>query len=116
MKRGEDFKIALRGKGRSSHEHLVVHCGSAGEDVRDSALVGFVIPKRVMPRAVDRNRTRRQLRHLLRAYVEQIPSQLNVVVRVRSNPHSPSFDWDKELGQCLKRAVKRAEAETSLAK
>lgn len=55
------------------------------DNQRGYARLGMVVGKRVMVRAVDRNRAKRLIREVFRNEVKQLGSQ-DVVVRVRMNP------------------------------
>ena len=99
----EDFRSTIRRGSRAGNAMVVVHCRTDVDS--DERLVGFVVPKREIPRATGRNRVRRQLRHLMRARVGALPPGARVVVRV----HAEALGHDStELGRALDNALTRA--------
>ena len=98
-----DFRLAIRSGSRAGQQRLIVHCRT--DEDSDSRLVGFVVPKREIKRANGRNRVKRQLRHLMRDRVADLPDGARVVVRAsRKALGVPS----KELGEHLDRVMARA--------
>ena len=90
---------------RLSHQtyHVVVHVRA--DEERNSRLVGFVVPKREIKRANGRNRVKRQLRHLMRERIADLPSGTRIVIRAsRKALGIPS----KELADHLDRVMERA--------
>jgi ribonuclease P protein component len=77
MRSGEDFRLTIRRGAKGAQPTLVTHVvpGTGG-----LTSVGFVVSKGVGS-AVDRNRVKRQLRHLMRDRIEQLPAGSRVVVR-----------------------------------
>jgi ribonuclease P protein component len=77
MRSGEDFRLTIRRGAKGAQPTLVTHVvpGTGG-----LTSVGFVVSKGVGS-AVDRNRVKRQLRHLMRERIEQLPAGSRVVVR-----------------------------------
>jgi ribonuclease P protein component len=57
--------------------------------------LGLIVPKRVFPRAVDRNRVKRVLRELFRAQQEKLGSR-DILIRVSATTLSVA-----EVEQCL---------------
>jgi ribonuclease P protein component len=57
--------------------------------------LGLIVPKRVFPRAVDRNRTKRVLRELFRAQQGRLGSR-DILIRVTANKLALA-----EVEQCL---------------
>jgi len=57
--------------------------------------LGLIVPKRVFPRAVDRNRMKRVLRELFRAQQARLGSR-DILIRVSSGKFSLA-----EVAQCL---------------
>jgi len=111
MRRGEDFQTTVRRGRKARASSVVVHldvpadaeqalgAGSSG----DSTVVGFVVTKAIGP-AVVRNRVKRQLRHLMRSRLQQVPSGARLVVRAlpssASRPHQDmAADLDRALSQ-----------------
>jgi len=78
MTRGAEFGSTVRGGRRAAQPALVAHVvlGTGTGQTR----VGFVVSKAVGP-AVDRNRVKRRLRHLMRDRVSAVPAGSRVVVR-----------------------------------
>ena len=98
-----DFTAAIRQGTRAGDPLVVVHVRADEES--NSRLVGFVVPKREIKRANGRNRVKRQLRHLMRERIADLPEGSRVVVRASSKALGvPS----KELGEHLDRAMARA--------
>lgn len=70
-------------------------------------LVGFVVPKRNLPRAVDRNRIKRQLRALSAERLQNFGSGSITVVRALGKAKTASYP---QLGAALDQALTRAQA------
>ena len=98
-----DFTAAIRQGTRAGDPLVVVH--ARADEERNSRLVGFVVPKREIKRANGRNRVKRQLRHLMRARVADLPEGSRVVVRAS---HKALGVPSKELGEHLDRGRARA--------
>lgn len=79
LRRREDFTAAVRQGRRASASGLVVHVLSRPSAA--PARAGFIVGRNVGP-AVDRNRIRRQLRHLLSPRLGSLAPGTDVVVRV----------------------------------
>jgi ribonuclease P protein component len=82
MRSGDDFRHTIRRGAKAAQPTLVTHVllkpgvpGTGG-----STSVGFVVSKAVGS-AVDRNRVKRQLRHLMRERIDTLPEGSRVVVR-----------------------------------
>ncbi|TQS41461.1 ribonuclease P protein component [Cryptosporangium phraense] len=85
LRRREDFTRVLRSGNRAGRSTLVVHAtlGGASNDAgptENSVRAGFVVSKAV-GNAVIRHRVARQLRHLVRDRLSQLPPGSTVVVR-----------------------------------
>ncbi len=78
-----DFSTALRRGRHGGTSHLVVHYAT-GQSEHEAPLVGFAVPKRQLPRAVDRKRVSRRLRHLMRDYVGDLPAGSLMVISVKA--------------------------------
>ncbi len=78
MTSGAEFTSTVRGGRRAAQPALVAHVvlGTGTGQTR----VGFVVSKAVGP-AVDRNRVKRRLRHLMRDRLSAVPAGSRVVVR-----------------------------------
>jgi len=79
MRDGEDFTAAVRRGASAGTPSLVAHVFPDAS--RDTApLVGFVVSKAVGV-AVERNRVKRRLRHLMRVHLSALPLGSRVVIR-----------------------------------
>ena len=67
--------------------------------------VGFIVAKRQLKRAVDRNRVQRQLRHLMAERLERLPAGALVVVRASA---ACLGEDAATLGRYLDRAISGA--------
>lgn len=98
-----DFRSTIRTGSRGGDPLVVVHART--DEGEENRLVGFVVPKREIKRANGRNRVKRQLRHLMRERIADLPKGARVVVRASSKALGvPS----KELGEHLDRVMARA--------
>ncbi len=84
-----DFR-KVREKGKSSQGRLL-RLGVLKDSNTKRARIGLITSKRVGG-AVDRNRTRRRLREMIRAILPSIAPGLDVVVVAKSPAASASFD------------------------
>lgn len=98
----EDFATTIRHGSRAGNTMVVVHCRT---DEDSSSLVGFVVPKRAIPHATGRNRVKRQLRHLMRERIHQLPEGTHVVIRVQKDAHGQGH---QALASALDNALERA--------
>jgi ribonuclease P protein component len=83
MRSGEDFARTVRRGDRVGTRTLVLHARlepDADPDANHGPLMGFVVSKAVGT-AVDRNRVRRRLRHLVAERLADTPPAARVVVR-----------------------------------
>jgi ribonuclease P protein component len=108
MRSGEDFRRTIRRGAKGVQPTLVTHVllrpsvpGTGGQ-----TSVGFVVSKAVGS-AVERNRVKRQLRHLMRERVDALPSGARVVVRAL--PASQGAD-SATLAEHLDASLSRAGA------
>ena len=84
MRSSEDFRVTVRRGTKAARTTLVAHVLPAGR-VAGSALdsptsVGFVV-NRGVGTAVDRNRVKRRLRHLMRSRLADVSEGSRIVVR-----------------------------------
>jgi ribonuclease P protein component len=103
MRSGEDFRLTIRRGAKGAQPTLVTHVvpGTGG-----LTSVGFVVSKAVGS-AVDRNRVKRQLRHLMRDRLDGLPAGSRVVVRALP----PAVDADSAtLAEHLDAALTRSGA------
>lgn len=75
-----DFARTIRGGVRAGRTTLVVHARLANPGAGAPPQVGLVV-SRAVGGAVQRNRVKRRLRHLLVAHVASMPPGLTLVVR-----------------------------------
>ncbi|HHT40450.1 MAG TPA: ribonuclease P protein component [Actinomyces sp.] len=99
----ELFRKAFRYGSHAGNSKLVVHA-LTGEVSETDRLVGFVVPKKVFSRATDRNRIKRQLRHLMREYVEQLPPSCVLVIRVLPGSKGATY---AQLADALENGINR---------
>jgi ribonuclease P protein component len=103
LRRREDFTATVRHGRRAAATGIVVHVLS--HPTTSPARAGFIVGRSVGP-AVDRNRLRRQLRHLLVPRLGSLPAGTDVVVRV--TPGATTVGRHRlaaTLNQVLDRAV-----------
>lgn len=101
MRDSAEFRATVRRGSRGVQPSLVTHVVS-GAGGRSS--VGFVVSKAVGS-AVDRNRVKRRLRHLMRERLDRLPSGSRIVVRALAPSAVASSDT---LGFQLDRALARS--------
>ena len=80
----------------------------AASAATDPGRVGYIIPRRAIPLAVDRNRLRRRLREVVRGE-RPARERLDVILRVRppiARPDIPAAST--EAGELLRRALASA--------
>lgn len=131
----DDFTYVLRRGTRAGNKHLVlavacpasVEAGEALSPARQAeregarsdrrggdlhTKIGFIVPKKQIPLAVDRNRVRRRLRHLLAGRLEMFPPGSKVVVRVMAPISELS---SAQLADQLDRAIAAVKRKSSRA-
>jgi ribonuclease P protein component len=107
LRRRDEFTSAIRTGRRSARGGVVLHIAdrsgnaSAPDLVQDSVRAGFIVPKAVGG-AVVRNRVRRQLRHLVRERLTDLPAGTDLVVRVLPSAVGRSY---QQLGSDLSQAL-----------
>jgi ribonuclease P protein component len=104
MRDSTEFRSTVRRGVRGAQPALVAHVvlGTGGR-----TSVGFVVSKAVGS-AVDRNRVKRRLRHLMRARADQLPPGSRVVVRaLPPSAGSTSARLGDQLDAALTRAAAR---------
>lgn len=105
MRRSEDFATAIRRGDRAGRPLLVLHLAVTDRDT--APLVGFVVSKAVGG-AVQRNRVKRRLRHLMRERLQCLPPGSLLVVR--ANPSAGGAGSGRlaaELDAALNRLLRR---------
>jgi ribonuclease P protein component len=109
MRSGEDFRHTIRRGRRGSQPTLVTHVvlGTRATETDGPTSVGFVVSKAVGS-AVDRNRVKRRLRHLMRDQVASLPPGSHVVVRaLPASRLAESSNLAEHLDAALRRAGAR---------
>ena len=88
MRHADDFRDTLRHGVRCGRTSLVVH---ARRSPLASSRAGFIV-SRAVGNAVNRNRVKRRLRHLVAAALPSVPFSVDVVVRALLDAvcHAPS--------------------------
>lgn len=102
----QDFSHTVRAGRHGGSRHLVVHY-VADQSGSTQPLVGFVVPKRELALAVDRNRVERRLRHLMREIIGQLASNSLTVIRVK---HAAKYATYDQLRHSLHTALTRVGA------
>lgn len=101
-----DFRTTSRQGVRAGTPLVVVHCRT--DEDPHGCLVGFVVPKREIKRATERNRVKRQLRHLMRARLAHIPADIHIVVRANAAALNASHgELERQLDSALGRALRK---------
>jgi ribonuclease P protein component len=110
MRSGDDFRLTIRRGARGAQPTLVAHVviDSSVTETDGHTSVGFVVSKAVGS-AVERNRVKRRLRHLMRDRVDRLPAGSRVVVRALP---AASGAASATLGEHLDAALARAGAKT----
>jgi ribonuclease P protein component len=113
LRRRDEFTAAIRGGRRAGRGVLVVHLaapeqvGAVDGDEGDPGRAGFVIP-RTVGGAVQRNKVRRRLRHLVRDRLADLPRGTRLVIRALPGAADRSYaqlgaDLDAALTAALRR-------------
>ena len=117
LRRRDEFTSAIRTGRRSARGGVVLHIAdrsgkaSVPDLVQPTVRAGFIVPKAVGG-AVVRNRVRRQLRHLVRARLADLPAGTDLVVRVLPAAVGRSYNQlGSDLSQALAAADRRARAD-----
>lgn len=104
MRNRDDFSTTVRQGSKAGRTRLVVHLLPDTSGHNGPPAIGFVVSRSVGS-AVVRNRVRRQLRHLMRAYVDRLPDGSRVVIRaLPASVDAPADDLDADLEAALHRA------------
>jgi len=111
MRSGEDFRRTIRRGRKAAQPTLVTHVlvdssllSSSVPGTGGHSSVGFVVSKAVGS-AVERNRVKRQLRHLMRERMSVLPAGTRVVVRALPPAHDAG---SQTLAHHLDAALARA--------
>jgi ribonuclease P protein component len=112
LRRSKDFAHTVRRGRRSSRGSVVVHVTVPAETgVAEPAKAGFVVSKAVGG-AVERNKVKRRLRHLVAERLHRLPPGSVVVVRALADASLIGYpqiavDLDKALEGALKPKERR---------
>jgi ribonuclease P protein component len=108
MRSAEDFRHTIRRGVRGAQPTLVAHVVLSPRvpEAGGHTSVGFVVSKAVGS-AVERNRVKRRLRHLMRERIESLPAGSRVVVRALPPSQAAGSDT---LAEHLDAALARAGA------
>ena len=113
LRRRGEFAAAVRGGRRAGRGVIVVHLTTPdpGTVPARAPRAGFVVSKAVGG-AVDRNRVKRRLRHLLRSRLSALPPGSDLVVRTQPGAADRSstelaVDLDAALDAALRRLARR---------
>ena len=108
MRSAEDFRHTIRRGARGAQPTLVTHVVLSARvpEAGGHTSVGFVVSKAVGS-AVERNRVKRRLRHLMRERIDALPPGSRVVVRALPPAQSAG---SATLGEHLDAALARAGA------
>nr|WP_301289098.1 ribonuclease P protein component [Natronocella acetinitrilica] len=108
--RARDFRAVFQNAERVSDRHFtVLFCRGSSIHAR----LGMAVPKRAVPRAVDRNRIKRQVRESFRLNRSRLPP-MDVVVLARAAARSATGpDLKQALGRLWQRVLKRCEGQSS---
>lgn len=131
----EDFLATLKGGVKSANRFFVLAVAasaSANELVESEAAilhldeaerpkpvkVGFIVAKKQLPHAVDRNRAKRQLRHLIYTRLDELNKVLpgaHVVIRILAASKGESSETlakylDKGLAKAVSRLAEKQKA------
>jgi|SRR3989338_8864897 len=102
LTRQADHRKALRYGAVVRYPPLLVRVVQSG---RSASRFSFVVSNQVSKRATQRNRLRRQLREVTRAWLPQIRPGYDVVVTVRlGRAEYPTLQLKEALGQCFRRS------------
>jgi len=107
LRRRSDFAATIRGGRRAARGALVVHLDRqppAQAERQALPRAGFVV-SRAVGGAVERNRVKRRLRHLVRARIDALPPGAMLVVRALPAAAGRSY---ADLGDDLDGALDRA--------
>ncbi len=100
------FDATIRGGRRAGAPSLVVHVRVMGEPADGTTRAGFVVGKAV-GNAVERNRVKRRLRHLVRDRLDRLPGGSAIVVRalppaVTATPGQLAAELDGAVTRALR--------------
>jgi ribonuclease P protein component len=109
MRRSAEFTLTVRTGTRAGRPRVVGHLLVRADGIHDSepARVGFVV-SRAVGSAVTRNRVKRQLRELMRGYLQSLPGGSLLVVRANAAAaHASQSDLAADLDLVISRLLQR---------
>ena len=107
MRSGEDFRVTVRRGVKAVRPTLVTHVVLPSGSHAGATSVGFVVSRSVGS-AVDRNRVKRRLRHLMRTRMSDVPAGSRIVIRaLPSAKDATSASLADDLDEALQRAGAR---------
>ena len=106
MRSGEDFRVTVRRGVKAVQPTLVTHVVLPTALETGTTSVGFVVSRSVGS-AVDRNRVRRRLRHLMRTRMSEVAEGSRIVIRALPTANGAS---STSLADDLDEALRRARA------
>ena len=105
IRRSADYRVVMRTGSRAASSTVVVHACATGSD--RPTRCGFIVGRPVGP-AVVRNRVTRQLRHLMAAHLEVLPSGIDIVVRALPPAAGASgTELARDLSSGMRRVMSR---------
>ncbi len=109
MKKPSDFFEVVKKGVRVPNKCLVVHYKADKRNVA-TPLVGFIVPKKQIKKAVERNRLKRQIRHIIAEKIEKIPLGVKIVIRVLSDAkNKTSYELEKIIDKSLEKAKEKTD-------
>jgi ribonuclease P protein component len=109
MRHGAEFTLAVRTGTRAGRPRVVGHLLVRDDELhrQEPARVGFVV-SRAVGSAVTRNRVKRQLRALVRGYLQSFPGGSLLVVRANAAAaHASHPDLAADLDSVISRLLRR---------
>lgn len=106
MRSGADFRTTVREGAKAVRPTLITHVVLPTGPATRATSVGFVV-SRTIGSAVDRNRVKRRLRHLMRTRMSDVPDGSRIVIRALPTARGAS---PKSLADDLDEALRRAGA------
>ncbi len=107
MRSGEDFRVTVRRGAKAVRPTLVAHVALPSGSESGTTSVGFVV-SRSIGSAVDRNRVKRRLRHLMRTRMADLPVGSRIVIRALATAkEASSTALAADLDEALHRAGAR---------
>ena len=110
LRRRNDFKRVFRHQNKAAAKHVVVLVSRHGFKFRGPGRLGVVVSSKVNKRAVRRHQLKRWVKELFRLELKQQTFGMDVVVLFRRDPpESGHAQIEKEIRQCLPKAIQVAD-------